>query len=119
MIALVREGAIKDYVLPKGKVEDGESFEEAARREIEEEAGVSELKLLAELGSESRLNYEKTKWVTTHFFLFSTTQVQTFATDSSRDYSTQWYDIDQLPEMYWREQKELILKNLELIKKLV
>jgi 8-oxo-dGTP pyrophosphatase MutT (NUDIX family) len=119
LVALIREGTINDYVLPKGKVEKGETIEQAAAREIEEEAGIRELEKLAELGSLSRLNYKKNQWVTTHYFLYITTQVKTKATDKSHDYETHWFDLDQLPPMYWAEQRELIEKNRDKIKKLL
>lgn len=117
-VALVREGKIKDFVLPKGKVEIGESLEQAAEREIEEEAGISDLKLVKALGKLGRLNYEKNQWVTTHYYLFLTRQFKTLATDASRDYSTEWFEADRLPKMYWAEQRQLIIDNLEAIRAL-
>ncbi len=38
---LDREGRVGDWVLPKGKVEPGETLEETALREVEEETGCS------------------------------------------------------------------------------
>lgn len=46
-LALVHRPRYDDWSLPKGKLEPGESFEDAARREIEEETGFS-----CELGDE-------------------------------------------------------------------
>ena len=48
------------WSLPKGHVEAGETHEEAARREIAEETGVTDLELLGELGSYSRFKLNKT-----------------------------------------------------------
>ena len=45
-VALVGEVGLSERVLPKGGVESGESLEGAARREIEEEAGLSSLVLI-------------------------------------------------------------------------
>ena len=39
-IALVHRPRYDDWSLPKGKLEDGETFEAAARREVEEETGL-------------------------------------------------------------------------------
>jgi len=39
-VLVVHRPRYDDWSLPKGKLEPGESFEEAARREIEEETGV-------------------------------------------------------------------------------
>jgi 8-oxo-dGTP diphosphatase len=40
-IALVHRPVHQDWSFPKGKLEEGESFEEAALREVEEETGLS------------------------------------------------------------------------------
>lgn len=40
LIALVHRPRYDDWTLPKGKLDAGESFEEAALREIEEETGM-------------------------------------------------------------------------------
>ena len=40
-VALVHRPRYDDWSLPKGKLEQGESFEDAALREIEEETGLS------------------------------------------------------------------------------
>ena len=45
-LALAREGDIPPFVLPKGEVEPDESLEAAARREILEEVGLSDLQLI-------------------------------------------------------------------------
>lgn len=42
------------WSFPKGGVEDGETLEEGARREIREETGIEALALVAELGSFAR-----------------------------------------------------------------
>jgi 8-oxo-dGTP diphosphatase len=46
-VAVVHRPKYDDWSLPKGKLEEGESFEEAAVREVEEETGVR-----CELGDE-------------------------------------------------------------------
>jgi 8-oxo-dGTP pyrophosphatase MutT (NUDIX family) len=40
-LALVHRPAHQDWSFPKGKLEEGETFDEAARREVEEETGLS------------------------------------------------------------------------------
>ena len=51
-VAIVHRGFYKDWSLPKGQIEDGESVARCALREAEEETGIS-LRLLGFLGSTS------------------------------------------------------------------
>lgn len=76
-IALVRNRKDTLWFFPKGHVEVGESFEEAARREIQEETGLSSLEYIDTLGSYTRPKIEKDGSNSTtiqkeiHMFLFS------------------------------------------------
>lgn len=53
-VALVQSRASGFWTFPKGHVDEGESDEDAARREIAEEAGLTELELLDDLGEYER-----------------------------------------------------------------
>ncbi len=117
-VALVGELGLTERVLPKGGVEAGESLEEAARREIEEEAGLSALKLIEKLGVRGRLSYDRVCWITTHYFLFVTEQVEGIPTDVEHHYELGWYPIEALPAIFWPEQRELIETNRDKIVKL-
>lgn len=114
-IALVSSKRQKEYILPKGHVDPGETIEEAARREIEEEAGLSELSLVADLGYRERLDFAKVCWKKTHYFLFTTTQIQGNPTDPYTAYQLHWVPLDELAPLFWPEQKELIESNREQI----
>ncbi len=118
LVALVTEPRFAEYILPKGHVESGEDLEQAARREIAEEAGFTELTLVKSLGSSGRLDFRKRSWGTMHYFLFTTGQDKTRPSDPEHQYIVKWFSIDALPEMFWPEQKELIEKNLKKIKML-
>ncbi len=108
-LALVSEGDLPRYVLPKGGIEPGETAAQAAIRETWEEAGFSDLRLRAFLGITVRLSYEKSWWVTTRFFLMETHEMIGHPTDVSRKYVQKWFDLNDpnLP-MYWPDQKKLI-----------
>jgi 8-oxo-dGTP pyrophosphatase MutT (NUDIX family) len=118
-VALVQEGDQMDYILPKGSLEAGEDLESAARREIEEEAGLTSLELVASLGVQERLNYRRTAWKITHYFLFITQQEEGHPTDITHGYRCRWFPIDSLPGMFWPEQKRLIEDNRDRIVTLV
>lgn len=118
-IAMVREGKNFSYVLPKGHVEPGETFEIAARREIEEEAGISDLTLIAALGTRERLDFTKRFWKITHYFVFLTRQIRGKPMDPYTDYDPEWFPIEKLPDMFWPEQKELIETHRNQIVELV
>jgi len=68
------------WSLPKGHLEKGEDALAAARREISEETGISDLTLLAELGSYQRHKLglhtvdDRSELKTLTFFLFRTNQ---------------------------------------------
>ncbi len=114
-VALVGELGLTERVLPKGGVEAGESLEAAARREIEEEAGLSSLELIEKLGVRGRLSYDRVCWITTHYFLFVTEQVEGNPTDVEHHYELAWHPIGKLPAIFWPEQRELIETNRDKI----
>jgi 8-oxo-dGTP pyrophosphatase MutT (NUDIX family) len=117
-VAFAREWDFAGYVLPKGGVDPGETDEECARREIAEEIGISELKLLGDLGVRERLNFEKKRWVRTHYFLYETTQVEGRPLDGLKHYlGATWFPLDALPEILWPEQVELIQTNRDRIRR--
>jgi 8-oxo-dGTP pyrophosphatase MutT (NUDIX family) len=68
------------WSLPKGHIEAGEDRMAAARREIYEETGISELEIVDELGSYERYKLSQTggedrsELKTIHMFLFKTEQ---------------------------------------------
>ena len=118
-VALVGELGLTERVLPKGGVEPGESLEETARREIEEEAGLFSLELIEKLGVRARLSYDRGCWTTTHYFLFVTEQVEGTPTDVEHHYEIGWYPIGALPAIFWQEQRELIETNRDKIVRLI
>ena len=103
-VALVREGPHSAFVLPKGHVEAGERLEQAARREIAEEAGIRNLTLLAEMGVRERLDFERASWKRTHYFLFAASG----AVGRLDPSPAAWFPLDALPPMFWPEQRALL-----------
>jgi 8-oxo-dGTP pyrophosphatase MutT (NUDIX family) len=101
-VALIREGGQPGYVLPKGHVKPGESLDEAARREVSEEAGLAGLNALGEIAVRERLNLKKTSWKRTHYFLYLVDP------SSSTHGQAEWFSLVALPVMFWPEQRELL-----------
>ena len=109
-VALAREGGFRDHVLPKGGVDPGESLVAAARREIEEEAGIADLQLLGSLGTLARLNFAKTRWGVTRYFLFVTRSDLGRPTDRRKHpHPAQWHPLSRPPHMFWPEQRRLLI----------
>jgi 8-oxo-dGTP diphosphatase len=120
LVALTGEPEMDGYILPKGGVEQGETLRDAARREIAEEAGFTDLTFLVEMGTRERLSYDRRRWITTHYFLFRTEQVDAHPTDPRHAYLVRWFDLDApLPRMIWPEQRALLETERERIHSLM
>ncbi|MDZ7267476.1 MAG: NUDIX domain-containing protein [candidate division KSB1 bacterium] len=113
--ACIGEPGLSGHVLPKGRVDPGETFEQAARREIAEEAGQTRLTLLDFLGTHERLDDDKRSWKRIHYFLFVTDQSNGRPTDPLHEGEVKWFPLDELPEMLWPEQRQLMEENRERI----
>lgn len=98
-VALVQSRASGSWLLPKGHVDEGESDEEAARREIREEAGLHELELLEDLGEFTRppFAYEQQdpEQKVIRMFLFRTT-TDTTLSPSMEVEDARWVPVAQL-----------------------
>jgi 8-oxo-dGTP pyrophosphatase MutT (NUDIX family) len=115
VVALIREidhGITLDgYVLPKGGIEPGETVDEAMRREIQEEAGLTELVKVQDLAILERLNVTKTLWSINHYGLFLTTQTSGTILDAEHHFDFGWFPLDALPPMYWPDERSLLAKQ--------
>lgn len=116
LVALIRDRSFSDYGLPKGGIKEGEDTIKTAKREISEETGLKDLYFVCELGTRERLTFEKDKWATTRYYLFTTEEEKgQQSLQEDEDLEVKWFDIDNLPEFFWPEQKELVEENLEKI----
>ncbi len=113
--ACIGEPGLSGYVLPKGRVGPGETLEQVERREIAEEAGLTQLTLLNFLGTRERPDYDKRAWRRIHYFLFLTDQSNGRPTDPRHEGEAKWFPLDELPEMFWPEQRQLMEENRKRI----
>ncbi|MBW6461467.1 MAG: NUDIX domain-containing protein [DPANN group archaeon] len=110
------------WSLPKGHIEPGEDKLQAAIREIEEETGITELKLIKDLGSYKRYRIGKnpkevdtTELKTIHIFLFETDQTKLRPTDPHNP-EAKWIQKEKVSELLTHpKDKEFYLKVVKKI----
>lgn len=92
------------WSLPKGHIDPGEDKLTAARREIYEESGISQVELIFELGSYERYRIGKngqddlTEFKKIHIFLFRTSQHALKPLDPHNPQAV-WVDKHKVPEL--------------------
>ncbi|MFA9371182.1 MAG: NUDIX hydrolase [Labilibaculum antarcticum] len=92
---------LKKWDLPKGKVEKGESVREAAVREVEEECGVTDLKIEKELSSTYHTYWMKDKHILkrTYWYQMSYSGSETLVPQTEEDIQeVKWLSPDKLDE---------------------
>ncbi len=100
-VAMIKNQKATLWFFPKGKLEPGEDDEAAARREIEEEAGLSDLELIDDLGSYERprinadgsYKYDEVKSI--HMFLFAAPMHAEIAADNEIE-EARWVPLKQV-----------------------
>ncbi|HWU24452.1 MAG TPA: NUDIX hydrolase [Candidatus Paceibacterota bacterium] len=103
-IAMVRHSVSNGmWLFPKGHPEEGETDEETARREIEEEAGVSDLEFLDDLGTYTRYHIrpdgtdDPTELKEIHMFLFAAPMHATLTPSHEMD-GARWIPLTKVGE---------------------
>lgn len=100
-IALVKKRDRERWGFPKGHVELGETDEEAARREIEEETGLTNLEYLDDLGSYERYRinadgtYDESEYKDIHLLLFAAQPHATLAPQEAHE-EAKWVPLQGL-----------------------
>ncbi|MGC8961867.1 MAG: NUDIX hydrolase [Candidatus Bathyarchaeia archaeon] len=108
------------WCLPKGLIEDGESELEAAKREVEEETGIHDLRLIDKIGT---INYEfrmhgRHYHKTVHFYLFETERED--AKVSWEHDACGWFNFEEaVKALTYPKEKEVLRGGYEIIKNLI
>jgi 8-oxo-dGTP pyrophosphatase MutT (NUDIX family) len=110
----------RSWSFPKGHIEKGETSLEAAKREIDEESGVTDLNLIKELGtyqrfkiSDSGKGEDTSKIKTITLFLFTTNQENLHPKDGHNPKAI-WADKTKIENILTHEKdKEFFRKNIK------
>ena len=115
-IALAQhQRTLKTWVLPKGHVEEGESLEQAALREIYEEAGLDNVQLIKHLGTIMRESVKSNGDVeqkTIHFYLaYALGNNQPAAPSDLRFIEVGWFSPGEAIELLPYENEQAFLRE--------
>lgn len=118
MVVLIRPARGSAVTLPKGEVNEGETFPDAAKREVREETGL-EAEIRADLGNVTYWYFLKDENIkfkkTVHFFLMEFTGGST----SDHDYEVEeaaWYGIDDAIKLVtYKTDVEILTKAKEIV----
>jgi ADP-ribose pyrophosphatase YjhB (NUDIX family) len=120
----VDKGRRPQWLLPKGHVEVGEPYEDAARREVSEETGIAveDLQILAYLG---KIDYsfppvprQELHRKTVHFYLMLSRDTRLSITPLTREEgiaSAHWYTMDAAKEIVRYDGNREIIERAEII----
>jgi len=104
-IALVQAKNNTAWLFPKGHIEEGETDETAARREIREETGLTDLEYIDDLGTYERLRLLADNTPTgdemkeIHMFLFAAVPHATLAPEATDEIGeAKWFSYRELAE---------------------
>jgi len=110
------------WTLPKGHVEAGESLKETALREVKEEIGLRELKIIKKLGEREYIAKEPEKGLVkrkvTDFLMENTGGTELIIEESEGIKDAKWFDLDEVLRLrQYKEVKEVIQKAINYLRK--
>jgi 8-oxo-dGTP pyrophosphatase MutT (NUDIX family) len=108
-VALVHRPRYDDWTLPKGKLDRGESFEDAALREVEEETGLR-CRLVRELPSSEYLD-PKGRWKLVRYWLMEVEHDPGFVPNKEVD-ELRWLPVEEAPALLTYPRDAEILRSV-------
>jgi 8-oxo-dGTP pyrophosphatase MutT (NUDIX family) len=109
-VALVHRPRYDDWTLPKGKLDPGESFEQAAVREVEEETGIR-AQLVRELPPTTYRVRDRPKIV--RYWLMAVEDAGPFVPNDETD-ELRWVPLDEARELLTYHRDRDLLAEAEL-----
>jgi len=97
-VALVWSKNSQSWLFPKGKIDDNETLEEAARREIAEETGLTDLEYLDDLGTFVRPSAPAYADKEIHVFLFAASPHSTLAPSLEIE-KAEWFSLSRIADV--------------------
>lgn len=101
-----------DLVLPKGHVENGETLEQTALREMKEETGFSDIAIVKKLGSINRPAMEDNGNIVLkdiHFYLMKTSSFE----QHNPEETTDWFTIEEATPHLFQQEALFLLRNIK------
>lgn len=106
------------WAFPGGFVEEGESAEEGAKRELEEETSLKNIQL-TQLGLFSRPGRDPRGWtVSAAFFACVSRDIEADAIAQDDAKEAKWFPLDEIPPMAF-DHKEILEATLQRVKSLI
>jgi 8-oxo-dGTP pyrophosphatase MutT (NUDIX family) len=96
------------WFIPKGHVEAGESLEDAARREIGEEVGAHDIRLLQKVGVKYRVGTTSGEQKEIHYYLFETDVEELTPTATDKSHIGAWFPLYSDVRLGFVEQEEIL-----------
>lgn len=112
ILVLQHEGG--KWMLPKGTIETGETPEDVARREIREETGLSNVRVVADLGEERYSFFWRTEDAfydkTVHYFLLEFLEGEEAKPQREEGFvAAEWVTVDEaLSRIKYKETREIV-----------
>ena len=115
-LLLTKKIELPKWQIPKGGINTGENLYKAAKREVYEETGLKNIKVIKKLGIVRRKDTgDNSKLKIIHHYLFTLTDPENLNPPDKTHAEAKWFTYRQaIKNLLIKEQKELLIKNKQL-----